>query len=259
MDVCFNGGSVARRTTDGTPSWRTAVGVLLLSLLPVVAHAHPGSGIVVDRHGNVYFVDTGSGLWKIDSQGKLIRIPAQRFHWMTLDADDRFANVRLPSVSGGEVERVGSDGNLYYPMRGPPAGLDFTRLLPSGRSALFARIPLHWLNGLAAAPDGSFYYTGNEGVWRVSSSGQVTAVASHVALRDCATIPGTETEAPMLRGLAVDSTETPWSPTAVALHGTDLFVLEYLHTAVEDRLAWVPRVRKVTADGRSVVIATVSR
>ena len=51
----------------------------------------------------------------------------------------------------------------------------------------------------------------------------------------------------------------PWSPTAVVHFGKDLFVLEYLHTAVEDRLQWIPRVRKITADGASTIIATVSR
>ena len=53
--------------------------------------------------------------------------------------------------------------------------------------------------------------------------------------------------------------EPPWSPTAVALFGTDVYVLEYLHTEIEDRRAWVPRVRKVSADGNSVVIAKVER
>jgi hypothetical protein len=53
--------------------------------------------------------------------------------------------------------------------------------------------------------------------------------------------------------------ESPWSPTAVALFGPNVYVLEYLHTAVEDRRAWVPRVRKISADGTSVVIATVER
>ena len=29
------------------------------------AGAHPGAGIVVDRRGRVYFVDTGGGVWGI--------------------------------------------------------------------------------------------------------------------------------------------------------------------------------------------------
>lgn len=39
------------------------------------------------------------------------------------------------------------------------------------------------------------------------------------------------------------------SETAVALFGKDVYVLEYLHTAVEDRRQWVPRIRRITPDG----------
>jgi hypothetical protein len=53
--------------------------------------------------------------------------------------------------------------------------------------------------------------------------------------------------------------QAPWSPTAVVEVGGDLYVLEYLHVAGEDRRAWVPRIRKISADGKSAVIATVSR
>jgi hypothetical protein len=54
-------------------------------------------------------------------------------------------------------------------------------------------------------------------------------------------------------------TVSPWSPTAVALHGSDLYVLEYLHTAGDNRREWLPRVRKVSSDGTVVTIATVAR
>ena len=57
--------------------------LVLYSLVGTTISAHPGSGIVVDRNGQVYFTDTGKGVWKIDAQGKLTYIPASRFHWMT--------------------------------------------------------------------------------------------------------------------------------------------------------------------------------
>jgi hypothetical protein len=53
--------------------------------------------------------------------------------------------------------------------------------------------------------------------------------------------------------------QSPWSPTAVALSGSDLYVLEYLHTVVESRREWLPRVRKVSSDGTATIIATVDR
>jgi sugar lactone lactonase YvrE len=276
----------------------------MFGLLPAALWAHPGSGIAVDRLGQIYFLDTGSGLWKIDTRGTLVRITAPRFHWMTLDTDDRFAHVPLPSGATGDITRVGTaptlllasdyplaitrDGNLYYPSRrARGAALDVLRVNASGRSSILATIPLPYLNGLAAAPDGSLYYTENRAIHRVSSRGEVSTIVARVALSTCALIPGNEPNDPLLRGLAVDSSGTvfvaasgcgsvlkvtpsgqvstvlqldaPWSPTAVALFRGDIYVLEYLHTAVEDRLQWLPRVRRISADGKNAVIATVTR
>ena len=53
--------------------------------------------------------------------------------------------------------------------------------------------------------------------------------------------------------------EQPWAPTAVALHGRDLYVLEYLHTPGDDRRQWLPRVRKIGGNGEVTTIATVDR
>jgi hypothetical protein len=283
--------------------WISALILTAASLLPTPVLAHPGSGIVVDRLGQVYFVDTGSGLWKLDVRGTLIRIAAPRFHWMTIDADDRFAGVRLPSGSGGDVVRVGAnpalllasdfplamghDGNLYSPTPGAGGRLDIRRLDPTGRSAVLASLPVPHLNGLAAGPDGFLYFTENNAIRRISAAGRISTVAEHIILARCASIPGTDANDPLLRGLAIDSSgvvyvaasgcgsllkvtpdgkvttalqlEGPWSPTAVALFGRDIYVLEYLHTAIEDRLQWVPRVRKLSPDGKSTVIATVAR
>jgi hypothetical protein len=277
---------------------------LSFGLLPTTLVAHPGSGIVVDRLGNVYFVDTGSGLWKIDTRGVLVKITAPRFHWLTLDAQDRFASARLPSGSTGDITRVGSeptlllasdhplaigsDGNLYYPSRRPGgAALDLLSVEPTGRHSRLATVPLAYLNGLAAAPDGSLYYTENRAIRRVDSHGEVSTVVADVALDSCARIPGNDPNDPLLRGLAVDSSGTvfvaasgcgsllkvasngqvstvlqlegPWSPTAVALFHGEIYVLEYLHTAAEDRLQWLPRVRRISPDGRAVVIASITR
>lgn len=277
---------------------------LILTLLPATLFAHPGSGIVVDRLGQVYFMDTGSGLWRIDRRGVLQKITAPRFHWLTLDADDRFASTRLPSGSTGEVTRVGSrptlllasdyplaigsDGNLYYPSRrSGGAALDLLRLEPTGRNSKLVTVPLPYLNGLAAAPDGSLYYTENRAIRRVNSKGEISTVVAQLALSSCAQIPGNDPNDPLLRGLAVDSSgtvfvaasgcgsvlkvmpngqvstvlqlESPWSPTAVALFHGEIYILEYLHTAVEDRLQWLPRVRRISANGKSVIIASVTR
>lgn len=283
-----------------------ALAVTLCAATP--AAAHPGSGIVVDALGQVWFLDTGDGLWKIDTEGRLVRIGGNRFHWMTLDQDDAFGRTALPPgvarvgtsptllIASDHPIAVGRDGSLYYPSVGDGGRLRIMRELPSGRTSVLATLPatttggepLRWLNGLTAGADGSLYFTENDAIRRVGMDGRVTTVADDLSVSGCASIPGNApSEGLFLRGLSVDAAgvmyvaasgcgsvlrispdgnvaklvqlEAPWSPTAVALFGADVYVLEYLHTEVEDRRAWLPRVRKISADGSSTVIAEVER
>jgi len=279
-------------------------------LLPALVIAHPGSGIAVGPLGQIYFVDTGSGVWKLDSHGALTRVPGPAFHWMAMDVNGRFANVRLPSGPGWEMAQaganptlllssdfsivVGRDGNLYYPSPSP-GGVQVLRLAPSGQRSMLATLPattargpLRWVNGLAAGPDGSLYYTGDDVIGRISAQGRVTTVVADVALAGCASIPGVEANlGPYLRGLDVDARGTiyvaasgcgrvlkvtpqgkvstvlqlqsPWSPTGVAVFGNELYVLEYLHTASDNRREWLPRIRKITPDGKTPIIGSIDR
>ena len=45
---------------------RTLVAVAITFTAVAASFAHPGSGIAVDAEGQVYFVHTGLGIWKID-------------------------------------------------------------------------------------------------------------------------------------------------------------------------------------------------
>ena len=116
---------------------------LLLWAAVQQAVAHPGSGIVADRAGNVYFVDTGSGVWKVDPEVRLTRIPGPAFHWMAIDEGNSLAHVTLPYFSRGDatVTRagtdpslllssdfplvVGRDTSLYYPWLDDEGGRDY--------------------------------------------------------------------------------------------------------------------------------------
>jgi hypothetical protein len=53
--------------------------------------------------------------------------------------------------------------------------------------------------------------------------------------------------------------DSPWAPTDVAIFGDIVYVLEYLHTPGDDRTEWMPRIRKITADGKSTIIMTVDQ
>ena len=288
--------------------------VVLLSLLtPIGSLAHPGSGIVADRQGNIYFVDTGSGVWKIDRNGRLTRLSGPAYHWMAIDIDGRLAKATLPYFSSQDatITRVGADptlllasdfpitvgrdGSLYYPWLRVGEQLQIFRLAPSGPTSVLHTVPvngdnppLRWLNGLAATPDGSVYYTENRAVRRVTPQGKLTTVVDNVTLSECDSVPGISTNlGPYFRGLDVDAQGTvyvattgcgsvlkitadkkitavlrsssPWSPTGVVVSGNDLYVLEYSHTAGDSRREWLPRVRRLASDGRVVTIATIDR
>ncbi len=290
--------------------------LLLLSLLfylPEVI-AHPGSGIVADRQGNIYFVDTGSGVWKIDRAGKLSRLPGPAYHWMAIDLDGRLANATLPYFSEGDamVVRVGSnptlllssdyplaagpDGSIYYPWHQSGDNVKIFRLSPSGTSSVVTTLPplrsqtsvIRWRNGITVSADGSVYYTEDKAVRMVTPGGVLKTVIDNFHHTGCGTVAGLDAEfGPHYRGLAVDSTGNvyvaatgcrsvvkitpdkkvttvlqasyPWSPTGVTVSGTDLFVLEYLHTAGENRVEWIPRVRKISSDGTVTTVAAIDR
>src|SRR5262249_28347332 len=110
-----------------------ALGVGVGCLFGASCLAHPGSGILVDKLGQIYFMDTGSGLWKIDARGGLTHLSPLRNHWLAVDTNDRFTQASLPTDTGHDwvITAVGSrptmlistdfplvigqDGDLYFP------------------------------------------------------------------------------------------------------------------------------------------------
>ncbi len=202
---------------------KALIAVLLVASAATAAFAHPGSGIVVDRRGTVYFADTGGGVWAIDPAGKLASRGGPRFHWMAIDESARPSGAPLPSIPGGEITPVGAnptlllssdvpivvgpDGTLYYPELGRDGGLRIIGFTRSGVASVRATLPskgLKWINGLAIAADGALYYTEDKAIRRVDPRGVVSTVAMNVAVPGCARIPGNEPGSePYLRGLAV--------------------------------------------------------
>jgi sugar lactone lactonase YvrE len=286
--------------------------LVMFCLLPTSIRAHSGSGIAVDGRGQVYFLDTGSGLWKIDTQGRVTHLSETRFHWLALDTDNVFGKGRLPSSAGSGLDweivkvgidptillasdwpiAIGHDGNLYY-QSGSPGHLRIMRSSPSGTTEVFANLPamtsgqpLPHVSGLTAGPGGSLYYTEANAIRRITSRGLVGTVVTVPARVGGPSIPGTP-QHPYLRDIVVDAdgtmyvadngdarvlkitprgkittlvqTQSPWSPTGVALFGGDVYVLEYLHTERDVRRDWLPRVRKITPDGKSTIIVTVDQ
>ena len=271
--------------------------------------AHPGSGLEIDRSGQIFFLDTGSGLWKLDTLGKLTHLSPMRYHWLALDEKNQFTSTRLSS-SLGDISKagnnpttllssdypvaVGKDGDFYYPFYSS-GKVQMKRVLPSGETTVLVTLPdsslWYWqhvthINGLAAGPDSSLYYTEHNGIRKISKDGRVSVYAIVAALVIGPSIPGVE-QRPYLRDLDVDSngviyvadngdarvlkitpdleittlvqTQSPWAPTAVAQFRGDVYVLEFSHTEGDDRTKWMPRIRKITPDGKSSIILTVDQ
>jgi len=214
-----------RRLTARTIG-RTVIIFILSALVGTKAFAHPGSGIVVDKNGNVFFTDTGMGVWKIDTHGKLTYLPAQLFHWMAIDEAGYFAGS--PKNFGEWFERVtpqnskpvlmmcsdfpltfNRDGNLYYAdtRHGSPG---IIRRTPAGIESILARGDFFKdISGITAGPDGSVYVTNasliNANSIRKITMGGVVSIFASGFVGKSVTYNPPETEASYCRGLAVDS------------------------------------------------------
>jgi DNA-binding beta-propeller fold protein YncE len=182
---------------------------------------------------------------------------------------------------------LATDGVYYAPYAETPP-LRVLRLTREGRTEPAAVIETRaqWFNGLAHGRDG-LYFTEDAAVKKLMPDGSVSVVADKVMPTECSSDRVPETSVPYLRGLAVGDdgdvyvaatgcrivvridrrgtvttvlrAESPWAPTAVALRGKTVYVLEYLHTSGDDRRQWLPRVRTIDAGGHVSTIATVNR
>ena len=204
------------------------ISFFLCLFLGTNAFAHPGSGIVVDKEGNVFFTDTGKGVWKIDKQGKLIYMPAQKFHWMTIDAIGYFAES--PKNFGEYFERVtpqstkpalimcsdfplvvGKDGNIYYADTRPGSTKIIRRTLDGKQSVLAGNKIFEFISGIAVGADGSLYITEASNanantIRKITMNGIVSIIATYVG-KNSYDLP-LETVPSYCRGLTVDSTGT---------------------------------------------------
>lgn len=299
--------------------------ILLMIAMSSFATAHPGSGIVVDRNGQVFFCQTATCIWKIDTEGNLSRHHDSGSHWLALDSEGKFIgqvwpryleSMRPGQIRFGDAEvntvgvsptvltatsfpiAVDAEGNLFYPEPSADEKLHIKRLAPGERPTRFATIPVveeiapnhkpwkaFWIHGLAAAKDGSLYYTEKEAVRRIDTDGSVTMVAEEIKVPECE--HGEDHRGgPILRGLdvaqdgsiyvaamacqsvlritpvgeisvALRATES-WTPTGVAIKGDDVYVLEFWFQEPENASSWLPRVRKLSGDGTVTVLAVVT-
>jgi hypothetical protein len=259
-----------------------------------VHFTHIGRGVgKIDPHGKLTYVgQTHGGHWMcLDAEGSFSRTQPKYFERITPDG----VKPALIYADGGSPIAVLRDGQLYYASNDEtmtPGGTQVTRQSPGGETSIF---PLDGkktteklgITGLAPGPDGSLYIAQPNAVLKLAMDGMFTTLASSIELKDCdVDYPDNNPDSrlPYLRGLAVDAdgtvfaagvgchavvkitppgqvetilkAERPWSPTGVAVHRGDVYVLEYTNANGSPNDGWRPRVRKLRPDGTVTTMFT---
>ncbi len=212
---------------------RVALVASLAVLIGGVAFGHPPSAIVADRQGQVYFVDTAVGVWKIDPAGKVVRHPGPHYHFIAIDPTATLRQRDVPRhlqgdisvladptlvLSGGFPVAVAADGALLYPEVAGDGRVQLLRLAPEGKSSVLATLPAaveigpdgkviqaQWIHGLAVGADGSVYYAEKQAIRKIAPDGTLSMVANDIADPDCrhpSAIPKS-VAGPVLRDLEV--------------------------------------------------------
>lgn len=246
-------------------------------------HVH---NITIDAEDNIYGIDNSynpqtetfpRAIWRMSPKGE--------FSYLVPMTNN------LPP--GRDVWRD-SDGNTYSvePYNNERRESKIIKRAPDGATSLFAGGKYGYLDGqkdkaefgvitdMTFAADKTIYMTNDDKVRKIDKFGMVTTVYGKKISAENQKKPETPSR---LFGLAVDeqnnvfaadhanrrvlkispggayasvfSTEPPWSPTGVALSRSDLYVLESWYDEKEAFIG--TRVRKLTADGKIIVLATV--
>jgi sugar lactone lactonase YvrE len=110
---------------------------MIFFLAPATA-AHPATGIVVDRQGQVFFSDLET-VWKLSNDGKLsvfrAGVSGRHVHELTIDEQDNIYGADIsyePATKKwiSDVWKMTPDGKLTYllaPTTDPPAGMNIWR------------------------------------------------------------------------------------------------------------------------------------
>ncbi len=170
----------------------TALSLFAPGATPVIAH--PGTGIVVDRQGRIYFTDLKQ-IWRIDPDGSLtVAAKKMHAHALAFDAEGNLVSEHdTPEAALAQAALVVIDGrgNRYFAEVNNHRR-DISRIFrktPHGEISLLAGGPwghtdgkgaaarLGSIGGLTLGPDGFVYFTDSTSVRRASPDGDVATIA----------------------------------------------------------------------------------
>ena len=246
-------------------------------------HTHE---INLDENGNLLGVDNSydsatqhfiSALWKITPDGK--------FSYL-LDPTDNppkaMTNLKDHAGNSYYVGESDNTGREIFVLKRTPDGKVTT--LAGNRKAgdEYRQVLLYSVGGTAFGSDDTLYFTDNSNVRKVTPDGRMTMLAGNLALEHPQEHSNPDSLVTRLFGIAVDAqgnvfvadygnrrvlkiasdgtmstvmrAEQPWAPTGITFKDGNLYILEFGFTPPS---TYLPRVRKLSPDGRITLLATV--
>jgi hypothetical protein len=259
-----------------------------------VYFVHSGVGVArIEVDGKLTYVkrSTGGHWLCLDREGWFARTQPKFFERITAEGE----KPAILFADGGAPIAVGRDGQLCYASnwdggeKHPPGGLTVSRQTADGKLSVLSmelagrlRNLNEGVTGLAAASDGAIYVASPSSIWHVGLKGGVGHFSGRVA--DCDEDLPPNWQAPGFRGLCVTpggrvyaaatgcraviaftnnafqtvlKSERPWSPTDVAWHEGNVFVLEWTNPNGGVTDGWRPRVRKLARDGTVTTLVEI--
>ena len=248
-----------------------------VSVFRAEGHTHD---LNVDEAGNVYGEHNFSAIWKMT--------PAGGFSYLFAPTENPPKGISIWRDRDGNMYAVEQNNHLKRETlllkRTPSgnlsvlAGSSYGHADGKGSQAKFRNIV-----GMAFGPDGSLYLTDGSSVRKVTMDGMVTTLARNIMVESASGNREDGASYTALFGIAVDAqgnalvadsgnrrilkvapdgqmttlirAEESWFPTGVAERGGELYILEESHTPAYKPIG--SRVRKLSADGRVKVLATV--
>ncbi len=117
--------------------------LLLIAMLALSAHAHPGVGIVIDSRGNLFYTDLEQ-VWRIAANGATgIAAPNVHTHELYLDAQDNlygehlWYNGETLKTWGSRVWKRSPDGNVVDVVPSHPGFNEDTSFVRDGAGNMY--------------------------------------------------------------------------------------------------------------------------
>jgi sugar lactone lactonase YvrE len=246
-------------------------------------HTHE---INLDENGNLYGVDNSyesttqrsfTALWKMTPDGKFSYLVAP-----TQNPPKAMTNWKDHAGNRYYVGQSDNREHEIFVLKRTPGGKVITLAGNRKVGDDYRQVVLFSVGGMAFGNNETLYFTDNSNVRKVTLDGSMTLLAGNLAVENRAESPMPESSVTRLFGIAVDaqgnvfvadygnrrvlkitpgiaistvaSAEKPWSPTGVAWKDGDLYILEFGFTPPS---TYLPRVRKLSSDGKIMTLATI--